>query len=196
MAKYFKVDVFYNMASLGKGLNVYHFSLPEPVPTNAVIKTGVRDWLTAALTPLRSVSATSLTMLNARISEVNGAGVKVRNVGDITPTFTATYSSDILPLPASGSCLFRTDVPKVHGSKRIPGLAEGTTSGALFSNITMTAMAGYVLALLLGPNGFGLPGAVAGVISSAIVDFVPFNGSGQTTNVVGTQVTRKPLRGL
>lgn len=192
---YFRVNLKFNMASLGRGMNVFHFEIPGTVPSNTVIKNAVNGWLAAILTPVATMTADSVTMIGANILEVSNLGVTIRNVGETVPAWSPAKTDDVLPLTSAGSVFMHTDVPKVHGSKRVPGFSDVTTTGGLFTNSPLTALAGYLLPILLGPAGFGLPGAVAGVISSAALSFVPFSGSGVATNIVGTQTTRKPLRG-
>jgi len=192
----YKVNVRFNLFSLGSAVNVFYCRQSTgTLSGDSTVLAALEDWITAILTPAATITKSTVTLAGAQVLQVNAAGVTQRIVGNITPTWSPAGTGDSLALPTAGSLFARTNTPKVRGAKRVPAFTEGYQSDGLFNNTVVTVLAGYALAWLLGPAGFGLPESVAGVVSSAVVDFVPFNGTGAATNIPGTQTTRKPLRG-
>lgn len=197
MATNYKMTIVYNAASLGVATNIFWFQHVggSPDPDDTVLSLA-KDWAEDIYGDLTQFMALAFKLKEGVIDEVDTQGVKVRTVGSIDPDISGISSGDPLTLPAAGSTFARTSVPRVMGRKRWPGFHEGTTAGALFINNLVSGLATATLEWLAGPATIIFSEYVAGVISKRIGDFVPFADSGVATNVPGTQVTRKPLRGI
>ena len=191
----YRVDVRFNMQNLGSGVNVFWFEWGN-VENPTSFLGAVTDWVESMYEPLVGFIDSGCVFADAQVVSVDVEGETIEVIGSITPNISGTSNTEQLPSTSAASAMARTGTPKVQGRKRIPGIVEGAQIDALFTNPIVTAMAQFVVAWILGPAGFGLPDAVAGVLSSKLLDFAGFSGSGTVTNVPGTQVTRKPLRGL
>lgn len=196
MADNYKIRVQYNLAGLGVSTNVFWVQNTIGVsPPDNLLLDALEGWVEDIYTGLAAFMSDEHTFRDGIVDEVDAAGLVIRTVGSIAPNIDGQNVNDTTALTTAGSSFVRTAVPRVKGSKRWPGLVEAGTINGLFTNQFLAAIAEATLVWLAGPGAEILLGLVAGVISEKAGDFVPFADSGVATNVPGTQVTRKPLRG-
>jgi len=191
---FLRVNLRFSQQNLGSAVNVYHMEY-NPTATDSQILSETTDWMEDIYSPLRSFMDAGCQFASGQVLEVNGLGETIRVIGSITPTVSGTVSGDQLALPTALSAFVRTGFPRVKGSKRFPGIGESWQSDGLFFNTLINALVQAVLAWA-GSRGSILTLLwTPGVISGQQGDFVPFEGTAVVTNIPGTQVTRKPLRG-
>jgi hypothetical protein len=138
---------------------------------------------------------TQYTLKRAGLDQVDVEGKVLRSIGIMEPNIAGLTGADTVALTTAGSGFARTNVPKTRGSKRFFGFWEARLLGGLWVNVVIDALAQAVFEWLDGPGGEIVSNLVAGVLSTTLQQFVAFSGSGAVTNIAGTQVTRKPLRG-
>jgi len=190
----YKVEVKFNQQNLGSALNVYWFQIEGTQPTNTQIKAGVTNWIESIYAPLVPTMDAGCTFSSCRITVVDTDGNTIGEVGDITCDISGSQSGHQLTLVAAASAFARTLVGKIQGRKRFPGISEDRNTDGLFDNVLLNALAQAALewvATFAISTFFGHPG----VLSLSTGTFKQFTGTAVITNVPGTQVTRKPLRG-
>ena len=194
MAINIKVSMKFNAGNVGNAYNVFccEFNAVGS-PTDASVLSLMEDWMESIYNPIKGFMSEAYVANGARVSEIDETGAVVRVIGTISPAISGTAVNDPNSGPTSMSGFARTNVPKVRGSKRFPGVTDTNVVGQLLTNAAVSALADAVAAWI------GMPGLPlfyrAGVISSKALGFAPFSGTGAVTNVPGTQVTRKPFRG-
>jgi len=191
---FLRVNMRFSQQSLGSAVNVYHMEY-NPTASDAAILAECESWMEDIYTPLRSFMDAGCQFASGQVLEVDGLGFTIRVIGSIAPNVSGTATGDQLALPTALSAFVRTEFPKVKGSKRFPGIGETWQTDGLFVNTIINALIQAVLAWA-GSRGSILTLLwTPGVISGQQGDFVPFEGTAVVTNIPGTQVTRKPLRG-
>ena len=196
MAAIYRVTLTFSANGYGTASNVFHVqNTSSTQPSDALILGDMSNYMSGIFNQLRPYMSNTTTLLSGLVQLVNGAGQVIRNIGGITPTVGGTATSEASANTVAMSVTARTNEPKVRGGKRFPGLVESSLVGQVFTN-GMVAILTNVLALWIGGYlGGGIRPYLAGVVSSKVVAFVPFNGTGILKNYPGTQVTRKPFRG-
>lgn len=190
----YKVDIRFNNQGLGSAQNVFWFESGAAAGEHSFILSAATSWIQTIYGPLRPFMDTGCSFASGRVLRVAEDGEVLEVIGSITPVIGGTNNSEGLALPTAGSSFARTNNAKVKGSKRWPGFVEGTQVDGLFTNAIVAAMA-QAVAEWIGSFLIALFQATPGVLSTSEVTFLPFSGTGVVTNVPGTQVTRKPLRG-
>ena len=189
-----RVNLRFNQQNLGSAVNVYHAQYGEPYADTALLEE-CTQWMEDIYTPLRQYMDAGCTFASGQVLEVDNEGTTIRVIGGITPVVSGNASGDQLTLVAAASAFARTEFPKVRGGKRFPGISEGQQQDGLFLNPLMAAMVDAVVAWISERGSILTELFTPGVISLQQLDFVEFAGSAVVTNIPGTQVTRKPLRG-
>lgn len=196
MSTNYKMTIVFNAAGLGVATNVFWFQdTGGSPPIDSIVLDLAQDWAEDMWEPISGLMADTFKLKEGIVDEVDALGVKIRNVGSVAPSIDGNSPGDPLALTTAGSSFVRTSTPRVQGRKRWAGFTDGTAIGGLFINAMLSALATATLEWLAGPGTVLISSFVAGVISERIGDFVPFADSGVATNIPGTQVTRKPLRG-
>lgn len=190
----YQVSIRFSQQALGSAVNVFWFEagIQSDVPQ---FLSDVADWVEDMYDTLRPHMDQGTVFASGAVNRMNINGTIAEVMGSINPVISGQDSGQQLALPTAGSVFARTGEPGVRGSKRLPGIVEDVLVDGLFTNAILQAMLSFAASWILGPSAFGVGGAFAGVLSSKLEAFAPFSGSGATTNVPGTQVTRKPLRG-
>lgn len=201
MAANYQVRVRFLQQGLGVAMNVWTArNIAAIQPSDPTILADMEAWMEAIYAPLRPVMDTGCTFADADVVEVTfdeeGKVIVARVVGTIVPTISGLGTAEQLPLVDAGSAFARTGAPRVRGNKRFPGVSEVVQAEGLFNNVLLDALASAALAWLLGPTPGPFSSWLAGVMATSLLAFREFNGQAAVTNVPGTQVTRKPLRGL
>ena len=192
----YRIRMEFSQQGLGIAQNIYWLQNNDLLqPTDGQLLDAAVDWMTAIYAPLLPHMATTIKSRGLVMDEVDTGGLLVRLIGSRAVAADGQSLDDPLPLPAAGSGFVRTNAPKVRGGKRFPGIREAGTIQGLFTNAVTTALAAAVLEWLSGQGIPILLDLITGVLSVTLAQFVPFSDSGVVTNVPGTQVTRKPLRG-
>lgn len=191
----YQVVVTHNQQNLGIAQNKYWFEAPPELPGNPLWLAAVGSWMDAIYSPLQSSLDSGFVSMGVSIDMVDNDGSVLTHMGTTNPAISGTNAGDQLALTTALTLTARTFAPKIRGSKRIGGAEEGTQKDGLFLNGMLTAGVTAAIQWVLGPAGFGIAGAQAGVLSRTYQAFYPFTGSLQVTNIPGTQVTRKPGRG-
>lgn len=196
MPAIYKVTVAFNQNNLGRAMN--SFTWRDNVDTfllDSAVLAASENYINDIFGPLRPYMDTGYVFIEGQVAEIAAAdGSVVRLVGGITPTISGTAAGDMLPSVVAASGLARTEVPKVRGTKRFGGIVEAKQDNGLFDNPLLAALAGAVAEWIAG-DALGLLSS-PGVWSEKQAGFVPFNGSGLVTNIPGSQVSRKPGRGV
>lgn len=201
MAASFQIRVTFNYLGLGVAQNTFTFrdtsGITRPDATQVSVATA---WINAIYAPLRAYMDTEYTLLSAVLDEVDfgplGTVIVVRSLGALGVTVNGQQAGESTALTTAGSARADTAAPKVAGSKRFGGFTEVHLQNALWLNNILSALTAATAAWIAGPTGAtGTSLYLAGVMSLAGQVFRQFVGTGSVTNVPGTQVTRKPLRG-
>lgn len=197
MTMYIKIAASWNMGSLGIAQNTYTLRWSGAInPLDSVLLSAMSAYLTSiyVTSGLTGVMHSSCTSLGAQVSEITASGALVRIIGGISPAISGTSGGDMNAGPTAMSGTARTNVPKVRGSKRFPGVIDSGVVGQLLTNSVMSFLVAAVSRWISGAGSTG-GNYVAGVPSTRTGGWVDFNLTGLVKNVPGTQVTRKPLRG-
>lgn len=196
MAFYYKVRVQHRLGALGVLQSTFAITYTGvlALPDSSVL-TNMTTWLTRIYNTsgLMNVVANDIVFQSADVTEHTLAGALIRLVGNVNPTINGIATGDTSALTTAMSAVLKTNEPRVMGKKRFPSPVEGALVDGLITNSVMAALAAAA-ANWMAP-GFGASW-LSGVFSSKVGTFVPFNGSGTVKNIPGTQVTRKPGRGL
>ena len=192
---FFKISAKWNQQNLGTAINVFHFEENSGTPTDASLLARAAEYLEDVYNPLVSGMDTGCVFMSGQLSQVAANGETIRIVGSITPTFNAQLGGDQLALTSAASIMARTGDPKARGSKRMPGISEAMQSDGLFSNALLAKLALSALAYVIDGGNILTWISYQGVLSTVSQTFKRFSGTAVITNVPGTQVTRKPLRG-
>jgi len=194
MADY-RVNIRYNQQNLGSAVNTFVFRESIGTPSDAQLLAAATAWMERIYDPLRPFMDSGCVFASGQVVEVNNLNETVRVVGGITPDISGTASGDQLALVTAASAFARTFEPKVRGSKRFPGVVETQQADGLLANPIVAALVEAVIEWLANFVIAGLAEGFPGVMSTTVLDFVEFAGTAVVTNIPGTQVTRKPLRG-
>lgn len=187
-----KMVLEYAYPGAGTALNIFHFFYGgedvEDADLMDVMEVFFRDewgdhW--AGLAPTNS----SIDQVEGLV--VDNAGLTIRDIGSRQIDKDGDLASDVNAAAVSGYLQGNTIVPQVRGSKYIPGLAEESIAGGVF---TVTALVD--LLLLLGDYLIDIeivPGSSLrpGVLSSKEGGFLSFESGGGLTDVPAYQRRRK-----
>jgi hypothetical protein len=193
--QYFRIDVKFSLGASGAAINNYVMRYTDPLPAldTAVLSTAT-TWMEKIYEPIKQYMDTNTVLASARVVEIDANGQTIREVGGISPGISGTSVADSLPAPVAPSITARTNTSRVRGGKRFPPFNEAASTEGFWINAIVNALVQVALAYLGVPDVF-FDTWQAGVISSKVGGFVPFNGKALVSNVPGTQVTRKPGRG-
>lgn len=192
----YRIRMEFSQQGLGIAQNIYWLQNEDLLPpTDSALLDSAVSYMEAIYTPILPHMSDTITSRGLVMDEVDTGGFLVRLIGSRAVAADGESADDPLPLPAAGSGFIRTNSPKVRGGKRFPGIREAGTIQGLFTNAVTTALAAAVLEWLSGEGISILLDLATGVLSKTLLEFVPFSNSAVVTNVPGTQVTRKPLRG-
>ena len=195
MAFVYKAVVTTNLNNLSTAQNSFVGQFNAAIaPTDGAILAIFEDWIELIWDSLRGQIDSGCVRTGGTVDEINNAtGEVIRHVGNISPVMDGQATGDSNVHTVAGSMFARTNVPGVRGSKRIAGLTETNTVDGLFNNAILAALTTAATRWIAGPGVLLWRG---GVWSSKMSSFVPFANQGGTTNVPGTQTTRKIGRGL
>lgn len=186
----------FSQQGLGIAQNIYWLQNDTLLPpTDSQLLDAAVDYMEAIYAPLLPHLADTLTSRGVVMDEVGTDGKVIRTIGSRSTAINGESDNDPLALTTAGSGFVRTNAPKARGGKRFPGIREAGTIQGLFTNTVVTALAAAVLEWLTGDGIPILLDLVTGILSITRSEFIPFSDSAVVTNVPGTQVTRKPLRG-
>lgn len=191
---YLRVTIKFNQQNLGTAVNTF-FMEYNAGASNSAILSECTDWMEDVYGPLRPHMDSGCVFGSGEVAHVAPDGSTLSILGSITPNISGTAAGDSLPLVDAASAFARTDVPRVRGSKRFPGISENAAGEGLFFNSIMAALASAVLGWVSQRGSILTWLWNPGVISSKTGTFERFSGTAVITNIPGTQVTRKPLRG-
>jgi len=196
---FYKATLRWNNGVLGKVQNTFSFkhnALTQDSDT--VLLANVSAWMTGiyVTSGLRNIMHTSVVFSDGGLDQVSATGDIIRHVGGFgDANLSGQSTGESMPGPVAMAATARTNTPKVRGSKRFPPPVEGAVAEGLLTNSAMSFLVAATTRWIAGYTVLGVPRYVAGVFSSQVSSFVPFNGTGLVTNIPGTQVTRKPGRG-
>jgi hypothetical protein len=133
-----------------------------------------------------------MTLVGAELDIINPDGTVLRNLPSITSNLPGLTTSEAEPATLAGYIQGNTNTAKVRGRKYVPGIPEDSLDDGLLDAEILADLAVLLLAYLTDiPLGAG-GDLVAGVLSRVLESFIPFNGSGTTTDVPAIQRRRKP----
>lgn len=197
--KYYKVTLGWSVSGLGREYNTFAFREMRPTTdTDANILTDLTAYLTSVYqtSGLRNVMHTSRVFYSGVCWECSASGGTIRQVGTLgSANLSGQSSGDAEPGPVALSVTARTNTPDVRGGKRFPGVVDGGIVGGLLTNGVMSILVAAATRYITPYTVLGVVWYQPGVFSSKTGAFVPFNNQALVTNIPGTQVTRKPLRG-
>lgn len=168
----------------------------------------LQEWIEYIHAPLEDLMDTSVAMSVCQVDEVAVVGVydpdpelndakveTVRTLGTFTPAFAPFWAGEQYATQIAVVGVANTSLPKIRGRKSFGGLAEGTIGEAVLQGPGLTKLAQAVTEWIGGPS-FHDVGTfwLAGVMSLREGEFVPFDGTGAVTNILGNQVKRKLRR--
>ena len=176
--------------------------------SDATAVSKLSDWMGDVYGPIEDVMDSGISLGLCQVDEVGVTGVYdpdpavndakvvvIRTLGTFTFGFTPAAAGDQYApqIAAVGVC--NTALPKVRGRKSFGGLSETAAAEGVLNATGLTKLGTTTTEWLGGPS-FHDVGTdwLAGVMSLREGDFVPFNGVGSVTNIMGNQVRRKLRR--
>lgn len=198
MASYYQVRLALAFGALGVLQNTFAIEYSGAIaPADSGILTNMTTWMNRIYgnSSLRDYYADNITLKECVVTEHDVAGVLLRIVGGISPTVSGNSNVDSSALTTTMTGSGKTNQPKVRGSKRFPTPIDSVVVDGLLLNAAVGALA-QATANWIAPGLGGVFPWYSGVFSEAVGHFVRFNGIGVVRNIPGTQVTRKPGRGL
>lgn len=195
MAHIYKIEMKFNLANVTTGQNSFVWQDTAVIPmSDGLVLSLSEDWMEAVWASLRPHIDNGVTLTWGRVVElIATTGKMLRIVGSILPTVNGSLGNQALPWVDTVSMFARTGVPKVRGGKSFAGFTEASQEDGLFNNTALAAATAAAAAWIDGPDNAA---ARPGVWSKRQAGFVPFVGTGGTTNVPGTRVSRRPGRGI
>jgi len=201
MAANFNIRITFNAMNLGVAQNTFTFrDTFAATRPDAVLLADALNWMEAFYAPISPYLDSQMVFMGGQVDEVAFVAGKleiIRNVGTISPAISGTQNAQGTALTTALSLLAKTATPKVRGGKRLGAFTENHMVDALWTNTLLTQGVTATAVWIGGPSSVpgGSTAFEAGVMSTALQGFAKFTGQGSVTNVPGTQVTRKPLRG-
>jgi len=195
---YYQIRMTWNLGGRGVMQNTFTIRYGGTVAvTDAAVLTQMQNWmnLVYGASGLTSVMSNTVTFLSGIVTEHTVAGALIRELGGISPSVNGSSAADILPGVDALSATARTNTPKVRGGKRFGGIVETVINNQLLNNTALSALVAAVSRWITPALG-GINPWESGVFATSTGQFVPFNGTGIVKNIPGTQVTRKPGRGM
>ncbi len=191
-----RTTVTLNRGNQGVAMNTFCHTTGAGSPTWAVTSAVLLVYLNNIYSPLRSVMNVGMTLISCTVESINPNGTVIGALGSIAPTVNGLSNTDMNSGPTSMTIGAKTVVPRVRGNKRFAGANQDVIVGQLFQNPTVVLLA-QAAAAFITPYVSGGVTFTPGVISVKEGGFVPFSLSGAVAkNIPGTQVTRKPGRGI
>lgn len=197
---YYRATLKWTQGSLGIVQNTYTFRHNAvSQDSDTILKANVNAWMQGIydLSGYRDIMHTSLAFGSGLLEQITSIGTAIRIVGGFgDSTLSGTSGGDSEPATVAGSATARTNVSGVRGGKRFPPPADNNVIGGLLTNTPFSFLVAATVRWLAGYTVLGVPRYVAGVPSTKTGGWVDFNNTGLVINIPGTQVTRKPMRGL
>jgi len=132
----------------------------------------------------------SLTHIELDVLETDGT--VDRNLGTATINEVGTVASDASAAAVSALLIGNTADATIRGRKFVPGPVESQVVGGIINSATMVILTNLLAQYLDDIIVTGTNVLVPGVLSRKLTDFVPFAGSGQTSDIPAYQRRRKP----
>jgi hypothetical protein len=188
-----RMAVHYAVANASDIVNVFWFLIDGGDPSDIDVKNDLQVWLNNDWYDAWADFATdAMTLVGAELDVINPDGTVLRNLPSITSNLPGLTTSEAEPATLAGYIQGNTNTAKVRGRKYVPGIPEDSLDDGLLDAEILADLAVLLLAYLTDiPLGAG-GDLVAGVLSRVLESFIPFNGSGTTTDVPAIQRRRKP----
>lgn len=168
----------------------------------------LEDWVQEIYDPIGDMMDSSISIGVCQVDEVAVEGVydpdpevndakvvTVRSLGTFVPAIDLLSSGDQYATQIALVGVANTDQTKVRGRKSFGGITEQWIGEAVLMATGLTKLAAGVTEWIGGPSYHDVGTEwLAGIMSQREGDFVPFNGTGSVSNILGNQVRRKMRR--
>lgn len=191
-----KTTLTLNRGNQGVAMNTFFHSTGADSPSWSTISAALTTYINNLYAPMRNFMSTAMTLISCTVEEVNSAGEVIGLLGSITPTVDGNSANDMNSGPTAMTIGARTLYPKIRGSKRFAGVTDGNVVNQLLTNAALNGLAQAAAAYITVYSSGGVNFS-PGVISTTLPGFAHFSLTGAwAKNIPGTQVTRKPGRGI
>ena len=183
----------FNVPNASAVQNVFWYELDSNAVVDATVLTGFDTYVTDVWAEAWAVAADqNVTLETIDLDVVNLDGTVKRNIGTATIAVAGDQvTSDSTPGVVSGYLRANTALPKVNGSKYIPGFTDGLLESGLWgttaTNVLLDLLLEWLTFISIGGGDF-----IPGVLRRIAGAFEPFNVSGDVTDVPAYQRRRKP----
>lgn len=133
--------------------NVFDFLFSGGTATDAEVLTAIGAEVAAAYAYLQNFIYQTVSMQECKVNKVIWSGtawIVDQIIGQVSPSFTAASTNQMLPHAVAPCVLFPTTYPKRRARKYPPGFTEDTTDGSTVVSTAQTALGSFGAELLTG----------------------------------------------
>jgi hypothetical protein len=181
-----------NMTMSGGSIvqNVYHFRHEGLVGVgDSVLLAAVGSFFSAQFAYYKGFCADEVNLVDCDVVRVDSVGAILADLGTVAINDLGTSVSVGGAPTLAAFVRMKTGNPNIEGSKYLGGLIAGAIVDGVFSPSITSAMTTWLGNYLAGFTASAVVFAF-GVISTKLMGFVPFAGSGVVTNKPGHQRRR------
>lgn len=193
----YRVALEYEVPNSSKPMNVFWYkNTGTATPTDAALLNMFETWLTDDWCETwKAFGCTTVTAVKAEVDEMYTNGKVERSIGTIVLDVDGDQITEVAPAAVAGYIAAETALPKVRGSKYVPGVGEAKLTAGEFDANALLALANLLVKYLMKLDESLATEHSPGVLSITGGAFVPFTGTGFTESIPAYQRRRKPGRG-
>ena len=191
-----RATINYSVPNASEVQNVFHWILAEATTTDAQVLDEITRWTEDDWgEDWSELASDSADLTSVKVDVVTALGTIVRAIGIGAIGLSGGQAGGVVSAAVSAYMLLKTDIPKVRGSKYVPGIADVNIQEG---SLTASALIDFAFLLIeYGStlNPIGLAELIPGVPSTVLGVFQPFLDTGDLETIPAYQRRRKPSVG-